>query len=405
MPRIWRRKSHGGTFHIALPLEDEQGMRILRADGHPCYRNVSLRSKDAREARQRAAAILRGEDPFERRTLPSPLQVRGELSIERVRDAYLHACEHGSATRRKLRPRSLATDVSTLRDWFSFVGRRGHREISSLTVDDVRAYLDSRHEAGDSPRTNNRRRFTVSAFFAWTVREQMFTANPVDLTIPRAKEHDEEHEPARVRYFSREEWTKIAAALAERAATCPAPWAVVDTAAWVARYTGARLGELAELRYEHFDWAAGILDAPVAKTKRRRIVELHPKLIERYAAIWGECTGFVIVPPPRWRRCSQRDLVERVCRLFGQLLREIGVGEYGLGLHALRHTFASEAILEGVPIDVVAQWLGHGSTSTTYRYYSHLLPRSSRQVSVRWWDRIARENGGTSPEPRRDRPE
>lgn len=41
--------------------------------------------------------------------------------------------------------------------------------------------------------------------------------------------------------------------------------------------------------------------------------------------------------------------------------------------HLLRHTFASQAVLAGVPIRVVQEWLGHADISMTMRY-AHLSP-------------------------------
>lgn len=43
------------------------------------------------------------------------------------------------------------------------------------------------------------------------------------------------------------------------------------------------------------------------------------------------------------------------------------------GLHALRHTFASQLLANGVDIQVVSKLLGHSKVSTTYDIYIHLL--------------------------------
>ncbi len=42
--------------------------------------------------------------------------------------------------------------------------------------------------------------------------------------------------------------------------------------------------------------------------------------------------------------------------------------------HGLRHTHAFELMMEGVPIPIIQQQLGHSSLSTTDRYVSHLAP-------------------------------
>ncbi len=45
--------------------------------------------------------------------------------------------------------------------------------------------------------------------------------------------------------------------------------------------------------------------------------------------------------------------------------------------HDLRHTFASTALAEGVPISEVSSWLGHRSITTTVDLYGHLVPEAS----------------------------
>ncbi|WP_346101275.1 tyrosine-type recombinase/integrase [Nonomuraea maheshkhaliensis] len=48
--------------------------------------------------------------------------------------------------------------------------------------------------------------------------------------------------------------------------------------------------------------------------------------------------------------------------------------------HDLRHTFASTALAEGVPISEVSRWLGHESITTTVDLYGHLVPEASQRA-------------------------
>jgi hypothetical protein len=52
--------------------------------------------------------------------------------------------------------------------------------------------------------------------------------------------------------------------------------------------------------------------------------------------------------------------------------------------HDLRHTFASTALAEGVPISEVSRWLGHKSITTTVDLYSHLVPEAAAGPATRW---------------------
>lgn len=50
--------------------------------------------------------------------------------------------------------------------------------------------------------------------------------------------------------------------------------------------------------------------------------------------------------------------------------------------HDLRHSFASTALAEGVPITHVSKWLGHASITETVDTYGHLLPESDENLRV-----------------------
>jgi integrase len=57
--------------------------------------------------------------------------------------------------------------------------------------------------------------------------------------------------------------------------------------------------------------------------------------------------------------------------------------------HHLRHSFASTALAQGVPLLEVSRWLGHASTTETADTYGHLLPQSfarSSQALDRAWN-------------------
>ena len=45
-----------------------------------------------------------------------------------------------------------------------------------------------------------------------------------------------------------------------------------------------------------------------------------------------------------------------------------------VNFHATRHTFASHAVMNGAPLLVVAQALGHMGTTMVEKHYGHLAP-------------------------------
>lgn len=48
--------------------------------------------------------------------------------------------------------------------------------------------------------------------------------------------------------------------------------------------------------------------------------------------------------------------------------------------HDLRHTWASIALANGVPITDVSRWLGHRDINLTYSVYGHLVPRTTERA-------------------------
>jgi len=52
----------------------------------------------------------------------------------------------------------------------------------------------------------------------------------------------------------------------------------------------------------------------------------------------------------------------------------------GIGLHTLRHSSASVMIVNGVPLKVVSEILGHASIAITGDVYGHVSPDVSREA-------------------------
>lgn len=52
-------------------------------------------------------------------------------------------------------------------------------------------------------------------------------------------------------------------------------------------------------------------------------------------------------------------------------------------LHDLRHTWATLALLAGVPVKVVSERLGHKTTAITYDIYSHVTPTMGTNAAER----------------------
>ena len=83
--------------------------------------------------------------------------------------------------------------------------------------------------------------------------------------------------------------------------------------------------------------------------------------------------------------------------LWYRVRREAGIED--VRLHDLRHTHASHAVMNGVPVPVVSRLLGHSSVSMTLRY-AHLGDRDIERAAERVGQAIAKIMGlGTQLPP------
>ena len=90
---------------------------------------------------------------------------------------------------------------------------------------------------------------------------------------------------------------------------------------------------------------------------------------------------FVFPSPQDPSRPRSRNLA-----LWDRVRREADIED--VRLHDLRHTVASHAAMNGVPLPVVSQLLGHSDTRTTLRY-AHLGDREIEAAAERVGESIA----------------
>ena len=142
--------------------------------------------------------------------------------------------------------------------------------------------------------------------------------------------------------------------------------------------TGCRKGEILRLRWSAVqddilvlaDSKTGPRTVPL-NTQARRILERQPR----------GASSFVFPSPRDLARPRGPNLP-----LWYPVRREAGIED--VRLHDLRHTHASHAIMNGVPVPVVSRLLGHSNVSMTLRY-AHLGDRDVEAAAERVGQSIA----------------
>lgn len=147
-------------------------------------------------------------------------------------------------------------------------------------------------------------------------------------------------------------------------------------------FTGLRRSEILTLTWPMIDWQHSVLHLPDTKTGQRAVVvsaQVMTLLREIHDRTGNPRSGLVI------RSRNGRPL--RSLNKTWETIR-LNAGIPDVRLHDLRHSFASDALMSGVPLAVVGEMLGHKQPSTTQRY-AHLSDRVVREALEHTTRRIA----------------
>jgi integrase len=132
--------------------------------------------------------------------------------------------------------------------------------------------------------------------------------------------------------------------------------------------TGCRYGELVRLEVQDFNPDAGTLAIRKSKTGKPRHVVLTE---EGSAFLRQHCAGraggelmFRHSNGAGWKASEQARPIRAACA-HASITPAVG-------FHILRHTWASLAVMAGVPLMVVARNLGHVNTGMVEKHYGHL---------------------------------
>lgn len=272
------------------------------------------------------------------------------------------------------------------------IPRLGAIEVAKLRPADVEALTTALVETGRSPTTASAVRQLLRRALGDAVRDGIASRNVASLARPPRRSAREL--VAGRDFYAPADLRRLLDASAEDDDVGP----LVALAA----LTGARMGELLGARWEAVDLVGATLTIRTAlvrgydgaftlsepKTPRgRRTIPLAPLAVatlERRRAIqdrdrraagdaWQDRWGLVFTdevgrPIPEWR----------VNHAFHRLAERAGLPR--IPFHGLRHSWASAALVAGVPMRVVAEVLGHASPAFTASVYAGVAPELARDA-------------------------
>jgi integrase len=144
--------------------------------------------------------------------------------------------------------------------------------------------------------------------------------------------------------------------------------------------TGMRRGEIMGLQWSSIDWQDRSITVRHSLSDYTKKLDTTKSSRERYIPIDLDLyrmlfdrkrdTGFVFVDSK-----GNPFNTDHLERHLHKLCKQAGLRN--IGWHTLRHTFASQLAMKGIPLNAVQALLGHSSVVTTMRY-AHLGPSTLR---------------------------
>jgi len=256
----------------------------------------------------------------------------------------------------------------------------GKAEVNALTTDQLRAWHGKLAKTAARIRTKpgDKQRFKTDEGDPERDRRRKSTANRI-LTILKAAlnrawrdgktpsdsawrrvEPFESVDAARVRYLSMDE--------VRRLINSSAP----DFRNLVrgALETGARYGELCALLVSDLNRDSGTVAVRQSKSGKPRHIVLTDDGAEFFISITAGRRGdeflFLKADNEAWLRSHQAEPIAAA--------NERAKITPPINFHGLRHTWASHAVMNGVPMLIVAKNLGHADTRMVEKHYGHLAP-------------------------------
>lgn len=212
---------------------------------------------------------------------------------------------------------------------------------STITRDNIDAYLEHQVAQGLKPATTNRHLAAISAIYRYFQRQGLRVDNPCQ-------------------YESRR----------KQAQTIPATLSANDIAKAYKRAhgvrktllgllatTGARIQEVLDLRFEDIDFENNTLHI-MGKGSKERIVRTDAKVLETLKGVKEQlcASGRIFYISQRHARYMIYEALAPYCK------------GNSLSPHTIRHTFATELAKAGENVAAIAKVLGHSHIETSQKY-------------------------------------
>ena len=269
-----------------------------------------------------------------------------------------------------------------------------HENAQRITPDDIIRFKDFLLNEVDQPRGKRLSAKTVKdsylaglkSVFNWAVANRRLNANPAKgITIKLGKK-----KKLRDSWFTRDEINALLSASLNVAKGKSEPvekYALKRWVPWLLAYTGARAGEIVQLRKKDVRLDSGLWiisitpEAGIVKTKERRDIPLHPHLIEMgfseyVKAAKGERLFL-------WQDDTDiQKALKYAIKILRSFIRTIITDPDVQPNHAWRHTFKTYGTEAGVSDKVLDAICGHAPRTVGESYGGVTIQAKAKAIKI-----------------------
>ncbi|GJE27509.1 site-specific integrase [Methylobacterium organophilum] len=292
---------------------------------------------------------------------------------------YADESKLAASTRKRWRP-ALETLAASV----------GHDDLARVTPDDISDWVDALRSEGRGNKTiRDVYVASAKALFGWLKGKRKVASNPcADVRVKVV-----EGAVLRDRDFTEAEATTIlAAALGPHGGRLSREHAAARRwVPWLCAYSGARVGEITQLRREDIRHEKGVLvfritpEAGTVKTKRFRNVPIHPHLVEMgFLDYVGTRTGALFYDPARGRGGSVANPPsKKVGERLAAWVRKLGIDDVGVDPnHGWRHSFKTRGRTGGMRDSVLDAIQGHAPQTEGRKYGGFTVEAMAREMEL-----------------------
>ena len=281
-----------------------------------------------------------------------------EVTLSRASEAFRLRCKA-----QNLSPLTVGWYDQILDLFGRFLEAQGVGSVREVTPHIIRLYLEERQTQGISSGTVARTYGALRCFFGFLARERLIPQNPFMLVEKPRMEHkmlrplsiDQARlllsAPNQKRFIGQRIWTMMIL--------------ILDT--------GLRVSEIISLRNDRINWEGGVLRVMGKGNKEREVPfgSTSKQALWNYLLRRGDVPGQDLVFINQYGDRLCRRWVDRAFKRLGE---KVGIKGVRVSPHTLRHTFATQYIMNGGDAFSLQQILGH-STLEMVKVYVGLANR------------------------------